>query len=142
MKRITVIALSTLLVLVLAGPAAAGPNDVVNLGTAQIDRSDLAQLKSMVAGTYRAPAAVAATSEPAADLGVVEMPRRELDRLQAMVAGSYIAPVGPVLAAHEEMVDVGKVAMPRSDYESLKRLVAKRLHEVVLTASAVGAERP
>ena len=108
----------------------------------QIGRSDLAQLKSMVAGTYRAPAAVAAISEPAADLGVVEMPRRELNRLQAMVAGSYVAPAGPTLAAHEEMVDVGKVAMPRSDYESLKRLVAKRLHEVVLTASVAGAERP
>ena len=143
MKRIAVITLSALLALTLAGPAAAGPSDIVNLGTAQINRGDLEQLKSMVAGTYRATASVASVVEPPADLGVVEMPRRELDKLQAMVSGTYAAPAESMLAVRDEMVDVGKVEMPRSDFESLKRQVADHLHEaLLLSASAAGVERP
>ena len=129
MKKIAPIVLATLLVITLSGPAAAGPDAWVNVGTAQISHSDLDQLRAMVAG--RPPAAtVALPAEPQADLGVVELARKDLDQVRAMVAGTYRAPAGTAFAARQETVDVGKVALSRSEYESLKRQVAGHLQEV------------
>jgi hypothetical protein len=143
MKKIFSLILGALLVLVLVGPAAAGPQDVLSLGTAQIQRADLEQLKSMVAGTYRPAAPVARMAEPDVDLGVVALSRQDLAQLQSMVAGTYVPPPNAALAAGQEWVDVGRVMISRSAYESIKRQVAERLHDAsLLTASATGLRRP
>ena len=136
MKKIAPIVLATLLVFTLSGPAAAGPDALVNVGTAQISRADLDQLKAMVAGRA-AVASVTSPSEPKADLGVVELARKDLEQVRAMIAGTYSAPAETAFAAREETVDVGKVALSRNEYESLKRQVAGHLREVrALTAQA------
>ena len=129
MKKIAPFVLATLLVITLSGPAAAGPDAFVNVGTAQISRADLDQLRAMVAGRAMV-AAAPSPAEPKADLGVVELARKDLEQIQAMVAGTYSVPAETAFAVREEAVDVGKVTLSRSEYESLKRQVAGHLREV------------
>jgi hypothetical protein len=127
MKKNISIILAMLMLLTLSGPAMAGSDDIVNLGTAQISRGDLDRLKAMVAGDP-VPAAQAPAAEYLVDLGVVQVPLDDLDQIKAMIAGTYVAPV--TVAASEPMVDVGKVVISRSDLESLRLLVADHLNDV------------
>jgi hypothetical protein len=134
MKKNVSLILSILMLLLVAAPALAGSDDILNLATAQISRGELDRLKAMVAGDP-VPAAQAPAAEYLADLGVVQVPRDDLDQIKAMIAGTYVAPV--TVAASEPMVDVGKVVMSRSEFEGLKRQVRDHLQEVhALIASA------
>lgn len=110
-----------------AVPALAASDEIVNLGTVQMSRADLERLRSMVAGEPVSQAA-APVAAPRVNLGVVELAQGDLDRIRALMAGGESAPV--LVAAGEEMVDLGKVVMPRSEFEALKMQVWDHLNDI------------
>ncbi|MDD2603909.1 MAG: hypothetical protein RBR20_03050 [Desulfobacterales bacterium] len=127
MRKNTWIALTMGLCLLVSGPALAGSDEMVNLGTVEMSRGDLDRLRHLVAGEP-VPAAEAAAVETTVNVGVVELAQSDLERIQALMAGAESAPV--LVAAGEEMVNLGRVAMSRSEFEALKMQVSDHLGEV------------
>ncbi|HDI58892.1 MAG TPA: hypothetical protein ENF48_00810 [Desulfobacteraceae bacterium] len=127
MKKINWIAFAMGMLLMVSGPALAGSDEIVNLGTVEMSRGDLDRIRAMVAGEVVSEA-VAPVPEPSVNLGVVELARSDLDRIRALMAGAESAPV--TVASGEEIVDVGRVALPRSEFEALKMQVSDGLKKI------------
>ena len=124
MKKYAPIVMVTLMVLSFAGPAAAGPEALVNAGTVQMNAAEWTQLKTLVAGTA-APAEVPPAVELQVNLGRVQLSGQEAAQIRAMVNGTYSAPDRTVVSA-DGTRNVGRVEMGSADYETLKQLVKNR----------------
>ncbi|MEE4609115.1 MAG: hypothetical protein V2L15_09520 [Desulfobacteraceae bacterium] len=127
MKKINWIVLTMGVLLFASGPALAGADDIVNLGTVEMSRGDLERLKAMVAGEP-VPEASASDTEPRVNLGVVELAQSDLDRIRALMAGAESAT--EMAGAGEEVVNVGRVVLPRSEFEALKMQVTDHLKDI------------
>lgn len=127
MKKIHRIAIVMGVFLLLAGPALAASGEMVNLGTVEMSRGDLEQLRAMVAGEAM-PAAEAPVAEPWVNVGTVEVAQSDLDRIRALMAGAESAT--QMAGAGEEVVNVGRVALPRSEFEALKMQVTDHLKDI------------
>ncbi|MEE4607984.1 MAG: hypothetical protein V2L15_03780 [Desulfobacteraceae bacterium] len=117
MKKSNLIGLAMLVMAMVAAPAQAASEDIVNLGAVQMPRGDLERLKALVAGEP-APEVPAPVAGSRVNLGVVELAQSELDRIQALMAGAELA--SAMVAAGEELVNLGRIGLPRSDFEALK----------------------
>jgi hypothetical protein len=127
MKKINRIGLVAVVLGMVAGPALAASGDILNLGTVEMSRGDLEQLRAMVAGEAM-PAAEAPVAEPRVNVGTVEVAQSDLDRIRALMAGAESA--SQMAGAGEEVVNVGRVALPRSEFEALKMQVTDHLKDI------------
>jgi hypothetical protein len=126
MKKINRIGLVVIVLALMAAPAMAASDEIVNLGRVEMSRGDLDRLRAMVAGES-VPVAQAPAVEARVNVGAVELAQNDLDRIRALMAGTASAPV--MVSAREEMVDAGRVVLPRSELEALKIMVSHHLEE-------------